>query len=118
MAVHRSNRPLGWLAFGTGGFIIAFLLPIQIFLYGIAIPLGFVPDPGYQSTLDLLRQPFTRIYLFVLITLAFFHAAYRAKDTLVDVLDIRKIEIVVAYLCYGGAIVGSIAALWLLYWVP
>jgi fumarate reductase subunit D len=118
MPAHRSNRPLGWLAFGTGGFLIAFLLPIQIFLYGIAIPLGLISDPGYQSTLDLLRQPLTRIYLFVLIALAFFHAAYRAKDTLVDILDIRKIEVVVAYLCYGGAVVGSIAALWLLYWVP
>jgi fumarate reductase subunit D len=118
MSAHRSNRPLGWLAFGTGGFLIAFLLPIQVFLYGIAIPLGLIADPGYQSTLDLLRQPLTRIYLFVLISFALFHAAYRAKDTLVDILDVRKIEIVFAYLCYGGAIVGTVAALWLLYWVP
>ena len=118
MSAHRSNRPLGWLAFGTGGFLIAFLLPIQVFLYGIAIPLGFIPDPGYQATLDLLRQPLTRIYLFVLLAFAFFHAAYRIKDTLVDTLDVRKIEIVLAYLCYIGAAVGTIAALWLLYWVP
>jgi succinate dehydrogenase subunit D len=118
MPVHRSNRPLGWLVFGTGGFLVAFLLPAQIFLYGIAIPLGLVPDPGYQSTLELLRQPLTRIYLFVMLAFALFHAAYRMKDTLADMLDMRKIEIVLAYLCYGGAVAGTVAALWLLYWVP
>jgi len=118
MPAHRSNRPLGWLVFGTGGFLVAFLLPVQVFLYGIAVPLGLVPDPGYKSTLELLRQPLTRIYLFVVLAFAFFHAAYRIKDTLADMLDMRKIDIVLAYICYGGAVVGTIAALWLLYWVP
>jgi len=118
MAALRSNRPLGWLAFGTGGFLVAFLLPVQVFLYGIAIPLGLVPDPGYQSTFELLRQPLTRVYLFVLLALAFFHAAYRIKDTVADMLDMRKVDIVLAYLCYGGAVAGTIGALWLLYWVP
>jgi hypothetical protein len=30
----------------------------------------------------------------------------------------RHLNIVLASLCYGGAIVGTIAAIWLLVWVP
>ena len=118
MPAHRSNRPLGWLAFGTGGFLVAFLLPIQVFLYGIAIPLGLIPDPGYKGTLELLQQPLTKLYLFFLVSLAFFHAAYRIKDTLADMLWMRQMDTALAYLCYGGAIAGTIAAIAVLWNVP
>ena len=80
MTEHRSNRPLPWLLFGIGGFLAAFLFPVHIFLYGIAMPLGWLHDPGYQSTLDLLRLPLTRVYLGILLILAFWHAFYRIRD--------------------------------------
>src|SRR6266849_348156 len=111
---HRSNRPLGWLLFGTVGFLIAFSLPVNVLLYGLLMPLGFVPDPGYQATLELLRAPLTRIYLFFLLTLAFFHAGYRIRD----MLGVRQLDVVLAALCYGGAIAGTIAAFVLLVTVP
>ncbi len=111
---HRSNRPLGWLLFGTGGFLVAFFLPVHVLLYGLLMPLGFVPDPGYQATLELLRAPLTRIYLFFLLTLAFFHAGYRIRD----MLGVRQLDVVLAALCYGGAIAGTIAAFVLLVTVP
>jgi len=118
MSAQRSNRPLGWLTFGTGGFLVAFLLPVQVFLYGIAIPLGLVPDPGYKGTLELLQQPLTKLYLFFVVTLALFHAAYRIKDTLADTLYMRPLDTALGYLCYGGAIAGAIAAIAVLWNVP
>jgi fumarate reductase subunit D len=118
MPAHRSNRPLGWLAFGTGGFLVAFLLPIQVFIYGIAIPLGLIPDPGYKGTLELLQQPLTKLYLFFLVSLAFFHAGYRIKDTIADMLSMRQLDTVLAFLCYGGALAGTIAAIVILWNVP
>src|SRR5260370_38430517 len=111
---NRSNRPLGWLLFGTGGFLVAFFLPVHVLLYGLLMPLGFVPDPGYQSTLELLHAPLTRIYLFFLLTLAFFHAGYRIRDTLCDMLGVRQLDVVLAALCYGGAIARTIATFVLL----
>jgi succinate dehydrogenase subunit D len=118
MAAHRSNRPLGWLLFGTGGFLVAFFLPVHVLLYGLLIPLGFVPDPGYQATLELLHAPLTRIYLFFLLALAFFHAGYRIRDTLCDMLGVRQLDVVLAALCYGGAIAGTTATFVLLVTVP
>jgi fumarate reductase subunit D len=118
MSANRSNRPLGWLVFGAGGFLVAFMLPIQVFLYGIAIPLGLIRDPGYQGTLELLQHPLTKLYLFILVSLAFFHAAYRIKDTIADTLWMRQLDTVLAYLCYGGALAGTIAAIVVLWNAP
>src|SRR5260370_7474329 len=98
---HRSNRPLGWLLFGTGGFLVAFFLPVHVLLYGLLMPLGFVPDPGYQATLELLRAPLTRIYLFFLLTLAFFHAGYRIRHTLCATLGVPPLTAALPPLSYA-----------------
>jgi fumarate reductase subunit D len=77
MSAKRSNEPIVWFLFGTGGFFAAFFLPIHILLYGILFPLGALHDPGYGPTFALLQNPLTRIYLFLLVTFCFFHAAHR-----------------------------------------
>ena len=114
MAAHRSNRPFAWMLFGTGGFLVAFFVPIHILLYGILVPEGWVRDPGYQATLDLLRAPLTRLYLGVLLILAFWHAFYRLRDTICDAFDVRQLDIPIAAVCYGLAIAGTIATVALL----
>jgi fumarate reductase subunit D len=114
----RSNEPIVWFLFGVGGFIAAYFLPIHIMLYGLAFPLGLVRDPGYEWTLALLRNPLTRIYLFVLLTFCFFHAAHRMRLTLSDILNMRHLNTILAFACYGGAIVGTICTIWLLAIVP
>jgi fumarate reductase subunit D len=40
-----------------------------------------------------------------------FHWAHRFRYTLHDGLQLRKLEAPLAALCYGGAVVGSVAAL-------
>jgi fumarate reductase subunit D len=118
MSAKRSNEPIVWFLFGVGGFFAAFFLPIHILLYGLLFPSGALHDPGYSPTLSLLQKPLTRIYLFLLLTFCLFHAAHRIRLTLSDVLDMRHLNIVLAFLCYGAAIVGTIAAVWLLAAVP
>jgi fumarate reductase subunit D len=118
MADKRSNRPLPWLLFGIGGFLTAFFFPIHIFLYGIALPLGWLPDPGYRSTLELVHLPLTRIYLGVLLILAFWHAFYRIRDTICDAFDVRPLDVPIAAVCYAGAITGTIATVVILILVP
>jgi len=115
---HRSHRPLAWVMFGTGGFMVAFFFPIHILLSGILQPLGFVPSPDRQSMLTLLENPLTRIYLGALLTFAIWHAAYRIRDTLCDVLGIRPLDKVVMAACYGSAAAVTIAIGALLVCVP
>ena len=79
---------------------------------------GALHDPGYGPTLALLENPLTRIYLFVLLAFCLFHAAHRMRHALSDVLDMRHLDLVLAFLFYGGAMVGTIAAVCLLVTVP
>jgi fumarate reductase subunit D len=110
----RSNEPIVWFLFGVGGFFAAYFLPIHIALYGLAFPLGLAADPGYDKTYALLQNPLTRIYLAVLLTFCFFHAAHRIRLTLSDILNMRHLNTILAFVCYGGAIAGTVCALWML----
>jgi fumarate reductase subunit D len=49
----------------------------------------------------------------VFCVLALFHAAHRLRFTLYDGLQIKHLYEVVNPVCYGGALVGSIAAAYL-----
>jgi len=117
-AAHRSNRPLPWMVFGIGGFLVAFFFPVHIFVYGIALPLGWVPAPSYQSTVAPVHSPLTRIYLGVLLIVAFWHAGYRIRDTLCDALAMRQVDTIVAAACFAFALVGTIATIVALCYVP
>jgi fumarate reductase subunit D len=114
----RSHRPLVWLLFGTGGFLVAFFFPIHILLSGLLQPLGVLPDPGQARLLALLRHPITRIYLGVLLVFAFWHAAYRLRDTICDALSVRQIDLVIVWSCYAAATVATVATVVLLVDVP
>ena len=118
MSAHRSHRPLAWLLFGTGGFLVAFFFPIHILLTGLLQPLKLIPTPGQPAMLALLKHPLTRLYLAVLLIGAFWHAAYRLRDMICDAFGVRQLDVVIVALCYAAATVGSIAALVLLIQVP
>ena len=106
------------MVFGIGGFLVAFLFPIHIFIYGIALPLGWLPAPDYQSTLALVHSPITRIYLGILLVFAFWHASYRFRDALCDALAMRRADTVVAALSFAFALAGSILTIVLLCVIP
>jgi fumarate reductase subunit D len=113
----KSLEPFLWTLFSAGGVLAALFLPIHLLLFGTAIPLGLLADPGHDALLGLLRNPLTRIYLFFLCMLALFHGGHRLRFTLYDGLQIKHLNEVIAVLCYGGAIVGSVWAGYLLWHV-
>ena len=114
----RSNEPFLWALFSAGGVVAAFLIPVLLFLYGLAFPLGLLEPPSYQSTLALVGHPITRLVLFVLCSLPLFHWAHRFRFTLYDGLQIKHLNEVIAVLCYGGAIVGTVLAGYILLSFP
>jgi fumarate reductase subunit D len=114
----RSNEPFVWLLFSAGGVVAALLIPIHLFLFGLAFPLGWLNAPTYDSVRALAGSPIGRIYLFVLCMLPLFHWAHRFRYTLYDGLQIKHLDELVNTLCYGGAIVGTIIAGYLIWRIP
>ena len=65
-----------------------------------------------------MRHPITRLALIGVSMLALFHWAHRFRYTLYDGLQIKHLNELVAVLCYGVAIVGSLAAAYLMWQIP
>jgi fumarate reductase subunit D len=105
----RSIEPFLWLLFSAGGVLSALLLPILLVLFGIVFPTGLI-TPNQEHLLAVFRHPVTRIVLFFLCTFSLFHWAHRFRYTLYDGLQIKHLNEIINPLCYGGAIVGSVLA--------
>ncbi|TCO44606.1 succinate dehydrogenase subunit D [Kribbella antiqua] len=105
----RSPEPLLWLLFSSGGMAAALMVPILLFLFGIAIPLDWF-DPSYDHLSAVLHNWITRLILFGLSALALFHWAHRFRYTLYDGLQLKRYGTPIAALCYGGAVAGSVIA--------
>jgi fumarate reductase subunit D len=114
----KSIEPFLWLLFSAGGVVAALLIPIHLFLFGVVFPLGWASPPSRDHLLGLLHHPLTRVYLFVLCLFSLFHAAHRFRFTLYDGLQIKHLNEVINTVCYGGAIIGSVLAAYLLWQVP
>ena len=114
----RPITPFLWLLFSVGGTVAALLFPVHLFLTGLAFPLGWLPAPRYESLRNLLTHPATRLYLFVLISLPLFHWAHRFRYTLYDGLQLKHLTVLIAVLCYGTALVGTVLAAYTLWSVP
>jgi succinate dehydrogenase subunit D len=106
----RSNEPFLWLLFSVGGALAALLVPVLLFLYGLAFPLGWLEPPSYQRMLALVSHPLMRPAIFAFCFLALCHWAHRFRYTLYDGLQIKHLNEVIFVLCYGGAIVGTVLA--------
>ena len=105
----HSNDPFFWGLFSAGGVVAAFLLPVHLFLFGLAFPLGWLDPPAYYQLRTLVAHPLARLYMFVLCSLPLFHWAHRFRYFLFD-LGLHGGRMLLAVLCYGLAVVGTIAA--------
>ncbi len=105
----KSNEPIWWSLFSAGGVVAAFLVPVLIFLTGIAWPLGWIPASSleYAKLQTLLSYPLARLFCFIVISLPLFHWAHRFRYTLID-LGVKSMRTLIAVLCYGAAIAGTI----------
>ena len=106
----RHIEPILWLLFSAGGVAAAVFLPILVVLFGLAIPLGLV-QPDYDYLHTVVSHWLTRLVLLGLLVVMLFHAAHRFRFTLYDGLQLRAFATPIAVLCYGAAVVGSVAAL-------
>ncbi|GLZ29648.1 hypothetical protein Lesp02_18380 [Lentzea sp. NBRC 105346] len=106
----RSPEPLVWLAFSGGGMAAALLVPVLLFLFGLAFPLGWIEPPSEEHLVALVRHPITKLVLFGLCALGLFHFAHRFRYTLYDGLKLKRFAVLIAAVCYGAAVVGSVAS--------
>jgi fumarate reductase subunit D len=102
----KSNEPIWWTLFGAGGMVAALLMPVTVLLTSLGVALGWLTEDRLRA---LLANPLVRLYLFVLIALPLFHWAHRFRFTLVD-LGLKSLHGVLAVLCYGSAIIGTVLA--------
>ena len=110
----RTIEPLLWLLFSAGGVLVALLMPVLLLILGLAMPLGWLSS-SHEHLHDVLLHPFTRVVLFLLSMLGLFHWAHRFRFTLYDGLQIKHLNEIITLFCYGGAVVGSVLAGYLLF---
>jgi fumarate reductase subunit D len=106
----RSIVPLLWLLFSAGGMASAMLMPALLLMLGFAFPLGWITMPDHARLSAIVLHPITRLVLFGVMMVSLFHWAHRFKYTLYDGLQVKHLNELINTLCYGGAIVGSLIA--------
>ena len=106
----RRLEPFVWLMFSAGGVLAAVFLPVLAFLFAFAFPLGWMTPPGRAHLSAVAGHPLTVLFLLGFFVLLLVHSAHRFRYTLYDGLQIKSRR-ATAFLCYGCAAVGSLAAL-------
>ena len=114
----QTIEPLLWLLFSAGGVMAALLLPILVFLFGIASPLGWIAPPEHAHLLSLISHPLTRVILFMLCLLCLLHWAHRFRYTLYDGLQIKHLDEVINPCCYGAAVLGAVVTGYVIWNIP
>jgi len=105
----RRIEPLVWLTFSGGGVIAATILPILVFLFAFAFPLGWIDPPDHDHLAAIVRNPLTFLVLLGLFIPMLVHAAHRFRYTLYDGLQVKH-KLLVAMMCYGSAAVLAVVA--------
>ncbi len=96
----KSNKPLLWLPFASGGLVAAFILPVLILITGLLVPLGVVHLP-YERMFAFAHNPLGKLVLFGVVALPAWHAAHRLRMTAHD-LGLGG-GLAVRLICYGAA---------------
>jgi fumarate reductase subunit D len=107
----RSPEPVLWLLFSGGGVMAAVFLPVLVFLFALALPLGWFVAPDHARVLGLLGHPLVALVLLGVCVLALFHWAQRFRYTLFDGLKLKRHQRVINAVVYTLAVLGSLAAL-------
>jgi fumarate reductase subunit D len=104
----RRVEPIVWLMFSAGGVLASLLLPVLVFLFALAYPLGWLSPPAHDHLASVVSNPVTFIVLLVVFLLLLVHSAHRFRYTLYDGLQIKQ-QRLIAVACYGTAVVGTVA---------
>ena len=111
-------EPFWWALFSLGGVVAALLVPIHIFIDGLAVPLGLVEGQvlNYERMRVLVGYPLVKVYFLGLVALPLYHAAHRVRFTLYE-LGIRETNLPLGLFCYGLALTGTVVAAYVLFQV-
>jgi len=109
----KTSEPFWWGLFAVGGTAAAFLVPVHLFVHGLAVPLGWI-SLSHAQMLALVGKPLIKAYLFVLIALPLYHWAQRFRFILEDV-GLHEFRAPIAVLSYAAAVLGTVATLWVLW---
>ena len=105
----RTNEPVFWSLFAAGGVVAAFMLPVMIFITGIAVPVGLMaPETlAYERLLTFAAQWPAKLILFTVVALPLWHGVHRIYHGLHD-LGIDWGRKIIKWLCYGSAALGTL----------
>jgi len=116
--VRGGPEPLLWLLFSAGGVMAALFLPALLFLFALAMPLGWIDVPQRGRLLGLVGHPLVSLVLFGVFVLSLFHWAQRFRYTLFDGLKLKDQQLIINIVCYSLAVLGSLAAAVVLWQLP
>lgn len=114
----RQLEPLAWLLFSAGGVLAALGLPVLVFLFGLAFPLGWIGPPEYEHLIALIRPVPVRLAIWMFCVLSLLHWAHRFRYTLYDGLQVKHLNEVINTACYGGAVLGAVLSAIVLWKIP
>jgi len=105
-------EPFIWVLFGAGFMVGSLLLPAWVFTFGIAQPLGWVPEGAlaFERAHALASNPIGRLLLLALIALPLWNAANHLRHFSIDLGGYER-DGAVAPLLYAGAAVLSVVAI-------
>ncbi|MGP3958736.1 fumarate reductase subunit FrdD [Nonomuraea sp. 3N208] len=106
----RTVEPYLWLLFSGGGVVAALVLPVLVLLFGVLMPLGVLDWPTAEHLRALAGHVLVRLALLVVVVLCLFHAAHRIRFTSEELLGIARFDLLIAVICYGGAVAGGVMA--------
>ena len=105
----KSPKAIFWLLFAAGGTVTSFVLPVMIFVTGLAPALGLFPGALTHETMTaFVGNWLVKIILFGILFLAAWHAAHRLRVVAHD-FGIRA-DGFVALVVYAVAAVATVAS--------
>ena len=113
----RRVEPVLWLLFSGGGVLAAVFLPVLMLLFGLAFPLGWISPPDHDHLLAVVSHPLTLLFLLVLLPMSLIHSGHRFRFTVQHGLQLGRAKRLLAALCYGGAALGAVASVYVLWTV-
>jgi fumarate reductase subunit D len=106
----RSAKAVPWFLFAAGGTIMAFVLPVMLFVTNIGPGIGlFHSAMSYEAMSSFMSWWIVKLAVLGIIVLGLWHAAHRLRICAHD-FGIRA-DAGVAAVLYGLATIGSLATL-------
>jgi len=108
--MRTSGEAFWWSLFAAGGVLAALFIPVFALLTGFMLPFsGADRAEQFARVHGVVGWWPVRLLLLVVIGLTFFHCAHRIRHVVMD-LGVHGADRALATVCYGGALLGTLAA--------